>query len=71
MERTPVISSYIKSVGYDPATPALEIEFKGGQVFRYKGVPKDMADQFVHADSPGKFFHTHIKDRFEHEAVAA
>ena len=38
MKRTSVKSSNILSVGHDPETNTLEIEFKGGGVYSYDGV---------------------------------
>ena len=39
MQRTPVSSTAIQSVGYDPAGLLLEIEFTTGKVYQYRGVP--------------------------------
>src|SRR3546814_14208537 len=35
MNRTPVKSSQIASIGHDPSTNTLAIEFKGGKVYHY------------------------------------
>ena len=43
MERQSVSSSNLASVGYDPNSETLEIEFKGGTIYRYFNVPS-----FVH-----------------------
>jgi hypothetical protein len=71
--RTPVKSSNIASVGYDPATRELEVEFKGGKgkpgsgpVYRYADVPQETYDQFMGHDSKGAFHHGHIKGKFSH-----
>ena len=61
MERTPVISSNIVSIGYDPEIQTLEIEFKNGSVYQYSGVPSDEFDSFMSADSRGTYFHARIK----------
>jgi hypothetical protein len=39
MDRTPVSSSNLSSVGYDPDEQILEIEFNGGRVYQYYDVP--------------------------------
>jgi hypothetical protein len=39
MERTPVTSTDILSVGYDPDQELLEVEFIRGAVYQYSGVP--------------------------------
>ena len=40
MDRTPVSSSNLASVGYDPSTKTLEIEFNDGAVYQYDDVPE-------------------------------
>ena len=64
-----VESSNIRSVGHDPATNTLEVEFKTGAVHRYAGVPPDLADRLVRAESVGRFFNQHVKTRFPSERV--
>jgi hypothetical protein len=63
MTRTPVQSSNIVSVGYNPDTAELEIEFSSG-VYRYAGVPADQHQQFMAAQSLGRHFAAHIKKQF-------
>lgn len=62
MERTPVTSSDILSVGYDAETHVLEIEFIKGSVYQYFGVPQEVYDGILWADSKGKYFHANIKN---------
>ena len=35
MDRVPVSSSHIRSVGFDRATLTLDVEFTNGRVYRY------------------------------------
>lgn len=66
VERTPVSSSNIHSVGYDHATKTLAVEFKnGGGVYHYHDVPKDAHEAFVSAKSLGSHFHTNIKNAYK------
>ncbi|EPE1183623.1 KTSC domain-containing protein [Providencia stuartii] len=39
MNRVPVSSSNLQSVGYDPATHVLEIAFHSGGIYQYLNVP--------------------------------
>lgn len=64
MYRKPVVSSNIKSLGYDKFRKKLEVEFKNGGVYRYKGVPKEVFNQINNADSKGKFLNKEIKYNF-------
>jgi len=60
---TPVSSSQLKAIGYDPATKALACQFAHGpgHLYVYPNVePKTHAD-FMAAKSIGKFFGAHIK----------
>ena len=60
MDRTPVKSSMMKSVGYDPATKILHVEFPTGQVYEYSGVTPEQHSAFMAAESMGKHFGKHI-----------
>jgi hypothetical protein len=65
-----VDSSSLRSVGYDAATLTLEVEFRNGSVYRYANVPTELWASFRRADSMGKFFQEHVRDRFETMRVA-
>ena len=65
MERLPVKSSNIKSIGYDIVTKTLEIEFTTGGVYRYNEVPEEVYNKMSISESKGKFFHTVIKNKFK------
>jgi hypothetical protein len=62
MNRQPVESSSIASVGYDSSV--LEIEFRHGAVYRYRGVPKPLFEAFMASESMGRFFLEEIRDAF-------
>ena len=62
MKRIPVESSSLSSVGYDSENAILEIEFKSGGIYQYSGVPQDVYDSLMNAESKGKYFHQHIKN---------
>jgi hypothetical protein len=63
MRRDPVTSSSLASVGFDPATNELEIEFRGGDVYRYL-VPRRVHRELMAADSVGRHFVTCIRPRY-------
>jgi len=69
MERAPVTSSNIASIGYEEACEILEIEFRSGSVYRYYNVPKAIFDTLMTAGSKGKFFHMYIKPAYPYEKV--
>ena len=69
MRRKPVDSTAIDSVGYDPETAVLEVEFTSGEVYRYFAVPRSIYRDLVEADSPGQFFSEHVREVYPTEHV--
>lgn len=65
-----VDSSSLRSMGYDAASRTLEVEFRGGGVYRYASVPKEVWSAFRRAGSKGKFFQDFVRDNFEAERVS-
>ncbi len=61
LPRFPVESSNIASIGYDPVTSTLEIEFHSGAIYQYFAVPQEIYDGLINARSKGAFFHQFIK----------
>ena len=64
MDRQPVRSSNIRSVGYEEVARMLEVEFHSGGVYRYSGVPEMVYRCLMRAVSKGSYFHQHIKDQY-------
>lgn len=64
MERTPVSSSHIVAIGYDPDSGVLEVEFTNGAVYTYTGVPLVEYEGIMSADSKGQYLHANIKGRY-------
>ena len=69
MERQRVVSSNILSVGYDPDSQTLEMEFSKGSIYQYCGVPENIWHGLMQASSKGKYFHAHIRDRYQYRQV--
>lgn len=64
MERQPVTSSNLASVGYDPDSETLEVEFLSGRVYEYYNVPQFIYDRLLEAPSLGQFFNYEIRDSY-------
>lgn len=62
MRREPVSSSNLRSVGYDPTSDTLEIEFNSGGVYQYLGVPAHVHDFLLRSGSLGSYFASQIRD---------
>ena len=69
VNKTPVHSTNIRSVGYDPGKNTLELEFHSGGVYQYSGVPETIYQGFMRAVSKGTYFHDHIKGRYPDRRV--
>lgn len=70
MQRLPVESSDLVSIGYDPAAKVLEVEFQGGRIYQYRDVEPDIYTQFMRTDSFGTFFFAHINGRYRYQKVS-
>lgn len=57
-------SSVIRSIDYDIDTKDLIVELQSGARYRYHNVPSKTHDDFVAAESVGRFFNTNIKGKF-------
>jgi len=66
IQRAHVTSSAIASVGYEPRSRILEVEFPSGNVYRYFDVPYSIYEDFRTADSKGRWFNQEVRDRFSH-----
>lgn len=64
MQRHPVSSSNIASIGYDLASFTLEIEFNSGRVYQYFDVPEHIHQELMSAGSAGSYFARSIKNSF-------
>jgi len=62
VQREPVASSSIASVGYDAETSTLEIEFHNGRIYQFFGVPPQMAAALRAAPSTGAYFNKYLRN---------
>ena len=67
IDRQPVSSSNIKSIGYHGDSKTLAVEFAGGGgVYHYDGVSKEDYDELMAAKSIGSHFHKSIRGIYKH-----
>jgi len=69
MQRMSVESSSVRTIGYDPETFELEIEFHNGRAYRYQQVPVAAYRLLLQAPSIGEFVNKQIKPRFDAKEV--
>jgi KTSC domain len=66
IERTPVKSSNISSIGHCPDTNTLAVEFKDGAVYHYHNFLKAAHSALLNAESIGSHFHQNIKNQYKY-----
>lgn len=69
MNRQPVTSSNIASIGYDADSQTLEIEFLNGGVYQYFDVPQYVYEELMDADSHGQYLAQNIKGVYRYSKV--
>ena len=67
---TPVKSTQIKAVGFDPKTGTMAVQFRDGGTYQYHGVSPQLHEQLMGAPSKGKFFSATIKHRYRSAKVS-
>jgi hypothetical protein len=69
LERQPVKSRILRSVGYDESSKILEIEFHSGLVYEYLGVPPKVYKDLMSSDAVGKYFSDKVRNRFRTKPI--
>ncbi|MEJ1164126.1 KTSC domain-containing protein [Variovorax sp. CCNWLW186] len=64
MERQPISSTNLSSVGHDESTSVLEVEFVNGSVYEYYDVPREVYEELIRAGSAGSFFAQRIRKTY-------
>ena len=57
-------SSNIRSVGYATETRLFAVEFNGGRIYEYYGVPEVVHRGLMQATSKSSYFHQAIKGQY-------
>ena len=69
MKRTYVMSTDIKSIGYDEPTHTLEIEFLDSRIHQYENVPKIAHLALMTAQAKGLHYLTEIKNVYPSKVI--
>ena len=64
MERVPVQSTSLVSIGYDAASAELEVEFSSGRIYVYTGVPESAHAWLMRSPGKGGLFNRMIRDAY-------
>jgi len=62
-----VDSSALRSLDYDAVSRRLFVTFNSGDRYVYFDVPLELFTRFLSAESKGRFFTEHVRDRFRYE----
>ena len=71
MQRINLNSTSLKAVSYQTELSLLELEFRSGAVYHYFGVSKSTYHQLLQAESKGRHFNHHIRNRFAYARIIA
>ncbi|SDJ99709.1 KTSC domain-containing protein [Ferrimonas sediminum] len=69
MNRVPVASSNVASIGFDEESCTLEVEFNNGSVYQYFDVPSYLHSELMSADSVGSYLARNIKGSYGYQRV--
>lgn len=69
MKRISVTSSNVVSIGYDPISQILEVEFRDNAIYHYFDVPREIYEGLLDAESVGRFLHRHVKGVYDYSRV--
>jgi hypothetical protein len=69
MHRHAVNSSVIRTLGYDPQTSVMEVEFRTGRVYHYSAIPAAVYDDLLRANSIGEYFNREIRPNYPYVEV--
>nr|WP_084407116.1 KTSC domain-containing protein [Pedobacter panaciterrae] len=62
-------SSVIRHFNYVQNSSTLYITFLSGTAYKYKNVPLGIYDALIVADSKGRYFNSHIKNKFKYQKI--
>jgi len=66
MPRVDLNSTLLQAATYQDQSTFLELEFRSGAIYRYLGVPAQTYQELLRAESQGRYFNQHIRNRFPH-----
>jgi KTSC domain len=61
-EMRPVESTAVARIGYDPEAEEAFVEYLGGDLYAYEGVPPSIFEELANAESKGTFVNAVIKE---------
>jgi KTSC domain len=65
-EAVPVNSTLLARMSYQADAALLQLEFRDGALYCYWGVPRQIYEGLLTANSKGVYFNRQIRGRFQH-----
>ena len=69
MARIALQSSTLPAATYQDPCACLELEFGSGAIYRYRDVPAQIYLELLRAESKGRYFNQHIRNRFAYTKI--
>jgi len=69
MTRQIIISTGLKSVGYDTVAHVLEVELQSGPISRYFDVPPSVYEALMSAPSKTRYFNDNVAGKYESRPI--
>ena len=69
MTRQLIVSTALKSVGYDAVAHVFEVELQSGLIYRYFDVPLSVYEALMSAPSKGRYFDDNVQGKYEHRQI--
>ena len=61
----------LEAAAHDPPQALLQLSFRNGTSYQYSDVPAEVYDQLLLAESKGKYFNLHIRNRYAFTKISA
>jgi ATP-dependent DNA helicase RecG len=71
MKMISVVSTTLRTVGYDAQRQLLQIEFHNRSLYQYFEVPQAVYEELMQASSKGAYFNRSIRSHFDYVLVKA
>ena len=69
MARIDLNSTSLNAATYQDQSALLELEFRSGMIYHYFGVPAQTYQELLMAESQGRYFNQHIRNRFTYAKI--
>jgi len=69
MLRVNLQSTSLNAATFQEQSAFLELEFRNGAIYRYSDVPAQVYRELLRAESKGRYFNQHVRNRFSYTKI--